>query len=142
MRLGEAADEAAHRHPRFVVQRREGFVEQQDRFGAQQRAGEGDALFLAAGQRGGALRLDAGQPDLFESTGDQAIPFFMTCPARQTECDIAAGGQVIEQAFRLEEQLYRALLGRQWLQVLSVERHAAGDGREEAGDEIEQGGFA
>ncbi len=93
---------------RFVVERREGFVEQQHRLVAQQRAREGDALLLAAGERRGPLRREVGQPEFGEGGGDAR-----RIGVRQAERDIAGGAQMLEQRFGLEQDRDGPLFRRQ-----------------------------
>ncbi len=56
--------------------------------------------------------------------------------------DVAGGAQMLEQRFRLEENGDRPVFGRDCVDSAAADADGAGIGREEAGNEIEQSGFA
>ena len=71
--LLQAADLAAQAHALQRVERRQRLVQQQQARRRRQRAGERDALLLAAGELARVLRLAAGQADQLEQLRDPCL---------------------------------------------------------------------
>ena len=97
---------AAHDRARVGVERRQRLVEQQDLRVARQRAGDRDALALAARQRARALVGEVADAQALEQRADVARP----PPPKAT---LRAHGHVREQRVLLEDEADRAPLGRQ-----------------------------
>ena len=103
-----AADNAAG----VRVERRERLVEEEDRGVARERAGERDALPLAARQVAGPGTGEMRDPEALEQLVD---------PLSAAEGDVAADVEVREERVLLEDEPDRAALGRQVDPRLRVE---------------------
>ena len=125
------------------VQRRQRFVQQQQARRSRQRAGEGDALLLAAGQLRRVFAFLPGQVDQRQQLGHAALDVgafeFLVL---QTERDVARHGQVGEQRVRLKHDAEVALGRRQLGDVAPGLPHPPGGLDVEAGDGAQQRGFA
>ncbi len=135
----------AHLPPHVRVQIAEGLVQQEhDRLG-RERAGDRDALLLAAGEFVGVPVLQVCQTDEVQRRRDHARGR-LWFQALQPERDVLGHGEVGEQRVVLKDHPDAALFRRNAL--LSVAHHASGDpdlsrvGMLEAGDGPEHRGLA
>ena len=105
---------------------------------AQQRAGEGDALLLAAGEGRGALRADVGEADFGERRGDARRVGLRGRPRATLRAALRCSNRVSD--------WNRIETGRCSGGSAVTSRRRCGSrpscGREEAGDEVEQRRFA
>ena len=104
----------------------EGLVEQEQRPGAQERAGERHPLALAAGELAGAAGAEAVEADGGER-GVHALPAGAVEAevGAQAEADVLGGGEVGEEVVLLEEQGDRALGRGERREVAVLPEHAA-----------------
>ncbi len=130
---------SAHDLPRVRVERRQRLVEQQNLGVAGERAGEGHALALAAGQVVRPRVREVGDAEALEQ-----LPH----PLAPAERDVGADAHVREQGVLLEDEADRALLGRQVDAARAVEPRAVAQRdtalvrRHQAGDRAQHGGLA
>ena len=117
------------------VERGERLVEQHDLGVGGQRAGERDALALAAGQLVRVVLGAVREPDELEALGQAPV-------RRRAEADVAGDRQVREQRALLEDHADAARLGLDPLagagDRAAADPHAAGVGPLEAGDQPQQ----
>ena len=106
-----------------------------------ERAGEGDALFLAAGELGGKAVAFGGELDEFESAQGAGFGVLGAALA-ESEFDVAEGGEMGEEGVVLEDGADVALVGFEVVDGGAVEHDFAGGGLFEAADHAEGGGFA
>ncbi len=141
--LLEAADLLAQRQPHLGVQRGQRLVEQQDARLEGERAGERDALLLAAGH---LVRVAAGvlrKADQLQQLLGALGPLGLAGAAHpQTEGDVVGGGQVREQAVGLEHHAGVALVRGDRGDVLAVDQDLARVVLLEAGQDAQRGGLA
>ena len=129
------------------VERAERLVEQQDARLDRERAGQRDALALAAGQ---LARVAAGQPvelhqiqQFLDPRADRGL--VLADRARlhpQAERDVLEHRHVAEQRVMLKHEADMALAGAVRQRVLAVERNLAGVGPVQPGDDPQQRGLA
>ncbi len=113
-RLLQQPDVAPHLAAQGGIQVGQRLVQQQQARVDRQRAGEGDALLLAAGKlprQPVGQRLQPGQPQHLRHPGVQRRP--LHAPHLQPEGDVAGDAQVREQRVGLEHQPEVALVRRQ-----------------------------
>ena len=106
---------AAHARAQLDVERRERLVEQHERRARRERAGERDALALAAREVVRQPLLEAGEPDQLEQLGDARVdrrPVAPTLPARRPKATLPATRQVREERALLRHVADPAPLGR------------------------------
>ena len=144
-----AAEVAADVAAGAGVEGGERFVEQEQARLGGQRAGEGDALRLAARQGAGAVMCVVGEPDPIEpGRGSGSGLRFGDAAGAQPEGDVLERGQVGEQqvvleddadgsAFRVDEDV-----GGRVVERLAVELDAALVDRQQPGEAAEQGALA
>lgn len=131
------------------IDAREGIVEDEDGGVAEDGAGDGGALFLAAGEGDAALAdfgLEAcgkGSDIIGEAAfGGGFGDGFGRC-ARDAEGDVFSEGGTEQEGFLGDEADGGAeLVEVEVAQIDAIEEDAAGGGVEESGQEIEEGGFA
>lgn len=129
----EAADLLAQVRPYLGVQRGERLVEQEDARAQGERAGEGDALLLAAGHLVRVAVSVVGQAHQVEEFGGALAPLGRADPAyAQAEGHVVPGVEVREEAVRLEDHAGVAAVGRDPGDVLPVDEDLAGVGLFEA----------
>jgi len=123
------------------VEAGEGFVEQQQVGARCQRAGQRDALLLAAGE---FVRIAIGQA--VEADQRQRLKHARRARAAvqavQAESDVVGDRKVGEQRQVLEHEAQAALLRRQRQRIAAAQPKLAGIGGVEAGDGAQQGGLA
>jgi hypothetical protein len=127
----------------LAVEAGERLVEQQRTGRGRQRAGEGDALGLAAAEVGDVAATEAGEPDEVEHLLD--APVALGC--RQTlhlqpEPDVRRHRAVGEQLLVLEHHPDPAAVGGNGGEVPAVEAHGTRLGSDETGDHAQQGALA
>jgi hypothetical protein len=125
------------------VERAERLVEEQDARLDGERAGERDALALAARELRGIAVGEARQPDQVEQLADAALDLRRRRPLRalsrvQPVGDVVGHAHVLEQRVVLEHEPDRALLHRQEGGVVAAEQDAAAVRRVEPGDDAQQ----
>ena len=125
----------------FGIERGQRLIEQEDVGLKHQRARQGDALALAAGELRGAAGFLAGEADQFQGFAHAAIDL---CGAMtlETELHVAARGEVRKQGVILEHGADVALIRLALIDDLAVEQDVAGGGLLEAGDQAQRGGLA
>ena len=131
-----------------VVERGGGLVEQQERRVLQQRAGDREALFLAAGETDAALAGDG--VESFRHLADEVRgvggfeggPEFVVGGVVFREQEVFAQGGVEEEAFLgdVADVVAQPFLGER-SERMAVEQDAALVGFVEAGEQVEHGGF-
>jgi hypothetical protein len=119
----------------------EGFVEEEDGGGESEGAGEGSALFFAAGELGRETVFFAGELDEVEDFGDFLVETGDAF-AFEAELDVLTDGEVGEEGVVLKDGGDVALVGREGCDVVAFEEDAAGGGDFKAGDHAEGGSFA
>ena len=125
------------------VERRQRLVEQQQARPLHDRAGERDALPLAARQlRGSALGEVPEADDLHDLADAAAQVRPADALGLEAVGDVLLDAEVREQGVALEHHVDRALVRRHPEQVLAVDLDAARLGRLEAGDRAQQRGLA
>ena len=131
----------AHAHPR--IERRQRLIEQQQRGRGRQRAGQRDALLLAARQLrrilGALLRHAHELQQLGDAGGDLAARL---AAVDEAVADVLHHGQVGEQRVGLEDDAEVALRRRQPRDVAAADLDRAGVLHLEAGDHAQQRGLA
>ncbi len=142
-RLGLLPQQLEDRHTRAEVELARRFVGEQDRVAGGQRARDGDALLLAAGELEREVVHPPPEPDLLEHlAGDVA----RTMPPGHvgTELHVLERGQSREQVEALEHEAHRvtpdleARRPRRVRDVATGDAHAAGRRRVERADHVEQ----
>ncbi len=147
---GGDAEVALHRpdllaqgHADLGIESRERLVEQQHLGLDGQRAGEGDALLLPAGELIGVAAAEIGQLDEPQHLGDPRGDLRRRLARHlQAECDVVGYRHVGEQRVGLEYHADLALVGAQVGNVAAVDADAAGRRRLEAGDHAQRRGLA
>ena len=141
--LLELAQLHLHGLAQLGVERGERFVEQEQLGRDGERAGDGDALALAAGElRDGPVGI-AGKMDHGEKLDDALLLFFLADTAdAQRICDVLADGEVREERQRLEDHAEFALVRGNVGDVLAIELDGAAGRQVEAGDHAHQRGLA
>ncbi len=139
----DRADLVAHRVAQLGVEIGEGFVEQQDGGADHQRAGESDALLLAAGELARAplaemAELDHGEP-LRDLTGDLGPG---DAALLQPEGDVAGDGEMRKQRVGLEDVAHVALMRRQPGDLGAVDADRAAVGSDQPGQHAQGRGLA
>ena len=126
------------------VEGRQRLVEQQHRRLDRQRAGQGDALLLAAGQLAGVAVGVLAEADQLEHLAGATLRAVAAVLAAQLEPegDVVEHGQVREQAVGLEDHPHVALVRRDPGDVLAAHRDGAGRRLVEAGEDPQRGGLA
>ena len=141
----DGAHVAADLLAQLRVQRREGFVQQQQARLGRQCPGQGHALLLAAGELVGVAAAHAGQAHQVEQLLDPGAALVRR-PAVQAEADVGGHVQVREQGDVLEHHAHPALLGGHQQPVagdgVAVQGDAAAVRGQEAGHQAQQGGLA
>ena len=108
------------------VQRAERLVEQQGPRAVDERAGERDALLLAAGELGGLALAEPAELDELERLADALAHLGLgDLLALEPEADVAARRQVREQRVGLEDRVDVALVGRLVGDLVAAEVDAA-----------------
>ena len=116
------------------VEGAERLVEEKDARLRGERAGEGHALPLAAGQLGGVPVGEARELDELEQLVDALADLLLRpLPDREREGDVVAHGHVLERGVVLEDEPDVAPLGREPGSVLAREQHLPGVGALEPG---------
>ncbi len=139
----EALELDLHRPAELGIQGGEGFVEEEDFRSADQGAGEGDALLLAAGELGRFACFKTREGDEVDGFGDAAGAFgFGDLLHLKAEGDVVGDIQVGKEGIALEDLVDVAFVGWEGGDVVVVEEDLAGGGVFEAGDEAEEGCFA
>ncbi|MNM96029.1 hypothetical protein D3C81_1084930 [compost metagenome] len=136
-----------HRLAQLEVECGQRLVEQQHLGMRRQRAGQGDALLLAAGKLG---RLALGEAfhlhqreHFTDALGDLRTAHALAHRLRlQAEGQVLGDGHVREQCVVLEHRVHRALERRAVGDVLAIQEDFPGGGKLEAGDHPQQGGLA
>src|SRR6266404_3683075 len=118
-------------------------VQEQELRAIDERAGECDALLLAAAERGGT---SGGEADHFhhaESLFNAARDFrFRGGLDAQSVSDVFADVQVRKEGVNLEDGIHAALVGRERIEALVAHPDFAGGGLFETGNEAEKRGLA
>ncbi len=125
------------------VQRGERLVQQQHLRTVHERAGDGHALLLSAGEAGDAALLKAGEGDELEHLVDLLLdlgPGYALFPQR--EGDVLKDVQMGEEGVALENGVDVALVGRHVLDVLAEEDDIALIGALKARDQAQRRGLA
>ena len=138
-----AAQLGAHLHPKLLVKRRKGLVEQQHaRFG-DGRAGQRHALLLAAGELARQSVGEFGQPHLLDHRIGQAIAVGLGETAHaQRESDVVAHAEMGEQRIGLEHHRRVPVDGRQPHDILAADEDFPVGRVLVAGDHAQDGGLA
>ena len=119
------------------------FVEQQRARVVHQRAGQRDALLLAAGQLCGFAQREVGQSDHVEHLVDAPLDLgFVLALATRTVRDVVPHGHVREQRVMLEHRVDIALVRRHAGDVLALEADGAFGRGLETRDHPQRGGLA
>jgi len=127
------------RNAEGLVQRREGFVQQQQRGPRRQRAGQGHALALTARELAGPLPGMAGQADEGQQLVDAGLLLRGRLAARlQAEADVLPHAEVGEKRVVLEHDADAALLRGHGADVAAVELDATAAQGLQAGDGAQQ----
>ena len=125
------------------IQRRQRFIQQQQAWAGDQRAGEGDTLALAAGQ---LMRIAAGEVVQFNQFQHFADAFVTVVRIdllhAQTEGNVLLDGHVGEQRVALEHHADPAFLRAQRHDVDAIEQDLAAIHRRQPGDTTQQRGLA
>jgi hypothetical protein len=125
------------------VERAERLVEQQRPRAVHERAREGDALLLAAGELRGPAAAEPAELDELERLGDAAAHLgAVDLPALEAEGDVALDRQVREQRVGLEDRVDVAPERRALRDVIAAEEHAARGGLLEPADHAQGRGLA
>lgn len=126
-----------------AVELAERFVQHQQFGPGRQRPGEGDALLLAARERGHGAASGAGKSHQVQEFGDLVL---LLAPAHavhpQPEGDVGPDVPVREQLVVLEHQAESAPVHRHPVLVGAVEQHPSGVGLLKARDRPQQSGLA
>ena len=132
-----------HRPAQLEVEGRERLVEQQHLRPVDQRAGERDALSLAAGELGRPVLGARAELHQLEHLADALVDAgAVDALAAQAERDVAAHVEVLEERVALEDGVDVALVRRGAGDVVAADLHGAGGGVVEAGDHPQRGGLA
>ena len=123
------------------VEAGEGFVEQQQVGPRRERARQGDALLLAAGEFVGVALRQAVEAEQGEGV-EAARLTRAAVKAVQAEADVVGHGEVREQRQVLEHEAEAAFFRRQRQRVHAAKAQGAGVGRVQARDGAKQGGLA
>src|SRR5215208_4643273 len=141
--LLQGADLLAQAHPHLGVERRERLVEEEEVRRRRERAGERDALLLAARELPRVFAMLLGQADerekLIDATLDLGRPF---SAVDEPVADVAGDGQVREQGVGLEHDAEVALRRRGARHVAPGDPDPALVLRVEAGDGAQERGLA
>ena len=128
-------------HPlaQLGVQRRQGFVQQQDLRPRRQRARQGHPLLLPARKLIGAAMLHPFQPDQFHHPGHGRGDLGLGTPQHpQGKADVLRHGQMRKQGVMLKHRIDRAILGRQTRDIApedgNLARRSAGRTRQSAAE--------
>ena len=133
----------AHLLAQLAVQRGQRFVEQQHARADHERARQGDALLLAAGELRGASVGDALQANEREGLAYPIPGLRPADPAlAQTEGDVVGDAHVREQRVGLEDDAEPTLPGGPVGDLRTVDAYVPGVGHDEAGDHVERGRLA
>ena len=115
-----------HVLPQLQVERGERLVEEQHLRLQDERAGDGDALLLAAGNLRGLLPLLPLHLDEAEHAAHALLDFVLRAALQpQAEGDVVPERQVREERVVLEDRVHAALVRRHGGHVLAVEENAA-----------------
>ena len=127
----------------FASSARERLVEQQDLGTVRERAGECDALLLAAGQLSRHAQAQAGQVHELEQLLAAPAALVLAEPTDlEGEFDVLGDGHVAEQGVVLKDDAHTALLRRKRGDVTAMEDHAAVIARREPRDHPEDRALA
>ena len=124
------AERGADRAAGARVERGERFVEQERAWLGRERAGERDALALAAGKALGQLALDVRDAQLIEQLERALCAIccrFSRRAAREREGDVVARGEVREERIVLRDVAEAAPLRREVDPGVAVEQHLAAE---------------
>ena len=137
----DALELQLHLAAQLEVEGAERLVEEQHLGVVDQRAGDGDALLLAAGE---LVRLALGEvAELHELQHVVDLLLHrLDAPPAQPEGDVLGDVQVREERVRLEDGVHRPLVRRQIGDVLVAEEDRAGGRLLKPGDHAERGGLA
>ncbi|MNF52681.1 hypothetical protein D3C84_340350 [compost metagenome] len=132
-----------HLRAQFLVQRAHGFVEQQQLRPLGQRAGQGHALALAAGELVRLALGVLGHVHQLEHLFDAGVDFTLgQTVLLEAEGDVLGHRHVREQGIGLEHHVDRPLVGRHVGDVHAVEQDAPFGRPFEACEHAQQGGLA
>ena len=121
------------------IQRAQGLVEEQDLGLVDQRAGDGDTLLLAAGERAHAPLFEAFQIHQVQDSSDLALDHVLgRFLLPEAERDIVVDIHVREQRVPLEDRVDRPLIGRQVLDRFAVQQDLSFRRHRKAGDHAER----
>ena len=139
----DALDLGPHLDAQLGVEVRQRLVEQEQARMHDERARDRDALLLAARELRGIAILVARQLHELQHAPDPLADLGRR-PALQLEAegDVAEHRHVREERVVLEHHAEAALLGRQMVHALAVDPQLAVARRDQAGDDVEGGGFA
>jgi hypothetical protein len=141
--LVQIAQPRAQLAPHMEVQGGERLVEQQNRRLRRQRAGQRDALFLAAREFARQARLITFEPHEREQFADPARRLLARRAADvEREADVLANGHVREERVVLGDEPDSAPAGRHVGNVRAVDQNAAGVGMVETGNDAQQRRFS
>ncbi|CAM5619120.1 hypothetical protein SBADM41S_04734 [Streptomyces badius] len=139
----KAADLLPESEPDLGIECRERLVQQQHPGAQGERAGQGDALLLAAGHLVREAAAVVGQPDQVEEFGGGGVPLGGGhLPYARPEGHVVAGVQVREEAVGLEDHSGVAPVGGDASDVLAVDQDLAGVRLLEPGEHPQRGGLA
>jgi hypothetical protein len=139
----EGADLLAQAGADAGVERGERLVEQEEAGGGGQRAGEGHALLLAAGELDGVFRALLGQADEGEQLGDAGGDLGPAAAAvDEAVGDVVEDAEVGKERVGLEDDAEVALGGRRVADVAAVDLDRALVLGVEAGDGAQERGLA
>ena len=127
----------------LVVERRQRFVEQKHLGLRRQRAGQRDALLLAAGNLAGAAVGELFHAHKPEHLGHARLGLVLRTPEHlEAEADVLGHRHVREQRVGLEDGVDRPPVGRQACDLLAVQQDLTAGRVVEAGDQPKQRGLA
>ena len=139
----EALELDLHLLSELEVESPERLVEEQDLGPVDQRAGDGDALLLAAGELGGPTVLEGGELHEGENVSHAARDLFLGDLAHPEPVgDVVEDRHVREERVALEHRVDVALIGLSVGDVLAGEQDLAGGRLLEAADHAQRRGLA
>ena len=139
----QALDLRPHLQPQLGVEVGQRLVEQQHAWLDHQRAGDGHALLLAAGQLRGIACLEARELDERQHAAHALAALRARHPPHvEAERHVVEDRQMREERVALEDHPEAAALGWQGVEALVVEPDLAGARRQQPGEQVEGGGLA
>ena len=139
----DALELELHLTAELEVERAERLIEQEDVGAVDERAGDGDALLLAAGEAGDTALFEPGEADELEHAADLLCGLLLVLAAQiGAEGDVLRDVQVREERIALEDGIDGALVGRQGDDILPLVENFAAGRRFKAADAAQQRGFA